>query len=56
VEPSAEALREALLTLLGDTAERARLRALGLARAREFTWDRTAREVDAIVARAASRP
>ena len=32
-----------------DDDERARLRALGLARAREFTWERTAREVDAVV-------
>ena len=39
------------MTLLGDAAERARLRAAGLERAREFTWERTAREVDAIVRR-----
>jgi glycosyltransferase involved in cell wall biosynthesis len=54
VPPAGEAIREALLSLLADDAERARLRALGLARAREFSWDRTAREVDAIVARAAA--
>ena len=51
VEPEPEALREALLDLLGDQAERERLRALGLERARGFTWERTAREVDAIVRR-----
>jgi glycosyltransferase involved in cell wall biosynthesis len=50
-EPDPEALREALLDLLGDTQERERLRAAGLERAREFTWERTAREVDAIVRR-----
>ena len=49
VDPEAEALRDALTQLLGDDDERARLRALGLERAREFTWERTAREVDAIV-------
>ena len=51
VEPDPEALREALTTLLGDHDERARLRTLGLERARPFTWERTAREVDAIVRR-----
>jgi len=51
VEPDPEALREALTTLLGDQDERARLRTLGLERARPFTWERTAREVDAIVRR-----
>jgi len=49
VEPEPEALREALTTLLGDATERARLRELGLAHARSFTWERTAREVDAVV-------
>jgi glycosyltransferase involved in cell wall biosynthesis len=49
VAPDAEALREALTELVADGAERARLRALGLERARAFTWERTAREVDAIV-------
>jgi glycosyltransferase involved in cell wall biosynthesis len=48
-EPEPEALRDALTGLLADAGERARLRALGLARAREFTWERTAREVDAVV-------
>jgi glycosyltransferase involved in cell wall biosynthesis len=48
-EPDPEALRDALTGLLGDPAERARLRALGLERARGFTWERAAREVDAVV-------
>ncbi len=51
VAPEAEALRDALTQLLGDTGERARLRALGLERAREFSWERTAREVDVVVRR-----
>ncbi len=42
VDPDGEALRDALVGLLGDAAEIARLRDLGLARAREFTWERTA--------------
>jgi glycosyltransferase involved in cell wall biosynthesis len=50
-EPEPEALRDALVSLLGDPAERARLRALGLERARQFTWERTATAVDAIVRR-----
>jgi glycosyltransferase involved in cell wall biosynthesis len=36
----------ALAEVLADGAE---LRARGLARAREFTWERTTREIDAIV-------
>ncbi|HEX6025568.1 MAG TPA: glycosyltransferase family 1 protein [Solirubrobacter sp.] len=51
VEPEPEALRDALTRLLADDAERARLRELGLERARQFTWERTAREVDEIVRR-----
>ena len=49
VEPEPEALRDALLDLLGDAAELARLRAAGLQRAREFTWERTALGVDQVV-------
>jgi glycosyltransferase involved in cell wall biosynthesis len=49
VEPEPEAFRAALTGLLADAGERARLRALGLAHARAFTWERTAREVDAVV-------
>jgi glycosyltransferase involved in cell wall biosynthesis len=50
-QPEPEALREALVSLVGDQAERARLRALGLERAKHFTWERTATAVDAIVRR-----
>jgi glycosyltransferase involved in cell wall biosynthesis len=46
----AEAFAAALTGLLADPTERARLRAAGLARAATFTWERTAREVDAVVA------
>jgi glycosyltransferase involved in cell wall biosynthesis len=48
VEPDPAALSRALTDLLADAGERARLRERGLARAREFTWERTARETDAI--------
>jgi glycosyltransferase involved in cell wall biosynthesis len=48
VAPEPEPLRDALLDLLGDREERERLMVLGRARAAEFSWDRTAREVDAI--------
>jgi glycosyltransferase involved in cell wall biosynthesis len=55
--PEGEAFAAALEALLGDAAGRARLRDAGLARAKAFTWDRTARELDALLsARAASRP
>jgi glycosyltransferase involved in cell wall biosynthesis len=50
VPPDGEAFRDALLALLGDAAERGRLRAAGLERAAGFTWDATARAVDAVVA------
>ena len=49
VPPTGEAVRDALLALLGDPAERARLRAAGLARAERFTWNATATAVDGIV-------
>jgi glycosyltransferase involved in cell wall biosynthesis len=49
VAPEPDAVRDALLALVGDEREQARLRALGFARAAEFTWERTAREVDAVV-------
>ena len=45
------AFREALRALLSDAAERARLRAAGLARAAGFTWEATARGVDAVMMR-----
>jgi glycosyltransferase involved in cell wall biosynthesis len=51
VDPEPEALRDALTTLLGDPHERERLRRAGLERASTFTWERTAREIDAIVRR-----
>jgi glycosyltransferase involved in cell wall biosynthesis len=51
VAPEGEELRDALVALLGDGAERARLRAAGLARAQRFTWNATAAAVDAIVTR-----
>ena len=48
---------DAVRRLLGDAAERQRLREAGLGRAREFTWGRTARGVDAVLsARVASPP
>jgi glycosyltransferase involved in cell wall biosynthesis len=49
VPPDGEAFRAALTGLVADTAERERLRAAGLERARRFTWDRTAREIDALL-------
>jgi len=47
--PEGEAFAEALRDVVGSAAERARLRAAGLARAAPFTWDRTARAVDAVL-------
>jgi glycosyltransferase involved in cell wall biosynthesis len=44
-----EAFADALLALLGDDTERERLRTAGLARAARFTWDGTARAVDALL-------
>jgi glycosyltransferase involved in cell wall biosynthesis len=49
IAPEPEAIRDALTGLIGDDGEKARLRALGLAHARRFTWERTASEVEAIV-------
>jgi glycosyltransferase involved in cell wall biosynthesis len=51
VPPDGEAFRDALVALLADPGERARLRAAGLQRAAGFTWDATARAVDAAIAR-----
>lgn len=56
VAPEGEAVAAALRELLADGAERARLRTAGLARAGEFTWERTARGVDAVVADVLSCP
>ena len=47
--PEGAAFEAALTALLGDDAERERLRAAGLARARDFDWDATARSIDAAV-------
>ncbi|HYM57267.1 MAG TPA: glycosyltransferase family 1 protein [Solirubrobacteraceae bacterium] len=49
VEPAPEALRDALSGLLADDGERARLVAAGRVRAAAFTWERTARELDALL-------
>ena len=49
VAPTGEAFRDALTQLLRDGGERARLRAGGLARASGFTWERTARRIDALI-------
>ena len=48
-EPDGEAFAAALAALLGDGAEQERLRAAGLARAARYTWDATARAVDALL-------
>ena len=48
-EPDGEAFAAALSELLRDAAARERLRAAGLARAAEFSWDATARAVDALL-------
>ena len=49
--PEGEAFAAAIGEVLGSAAERTRLRAAGLVRASPFTWDRTAREVDAVLRR-----
>jgi glycosyltransferase involved in cell wall biosynthesis len=53
VPPDGEAVAAALTALLADPAERGRLRAAGLERARAFSWERTAQGVDAVVAEVA---
>ena len=55
-EPDGEAFAAALTHLLGDDAERERLRAAGLERAAGFSWDATARAVDALLSGAAGGP
>ena len=47
--PDPEALRDAVLSVLADSAERERLRAAGLARAGDFSWDATARAVNSLL-------
>jgi alpha-1,3-rhamnosyl/mannosyltransferase len=46
-----EATEAAVLRVVADDAERARLRAAGFARAAELTWDRAARTVDEVLCR-----
>ena len=53
VSPDPEALRAGLVDLLADDAGRARLRAAGRAHAARYSWDRTARAVDALLERVA---
>ena len=53
VSAEPEALRDALAGLLADDAERARLRAAGRAHAAGYSWDRTARAIDALLERVA---
>jgi glycosyltransferase involved in cell wall biosynthesis len=48
VEPAAAPLAEALGQVLADAALRARMREAGLARARDFSWERTAAETLAV--------
>lgn len=56
VDPTdAQAVADALLVAATDEPERARMRAAGLARAAGLRWERTAREIDALVAATASR-
>jgi glycosyltransferase involved in cell wall biosynthesis len=50
-EPHGEAFAAALTALVQDDAERERLRAAGLERAAGFSWDATARAVDALLSR-----
>lgn len=52
--PEAAPFAEALGTVLGDPARRARLRAAGLARAATFSWERAARETLAVYRAAAA--
>ena len=56
VPPEPEPIATALLKLLDDEDRRAGLREAGRRRAAELTWDRTAREVDALLVRLAAPP
>jgi glycosyltransferase involved in cell wall biosynthesis len=53
VPPEPEPLRDALLALLADAGGREELVVAGRRRAAAFSWDRTAREVDEVLARLA---
>jgi glycosyltransferase involved in cell wall biosynthesis len=55
VPPDGEAFAAAVTSLLGDAAERDRLSAAGRQRAAAFTWDRTARAVDALLSGSGER-
>jgi glycosyltransferase involved in cell wall biosynthesis len=55
VPAEGEAFRDVLVVLLGDAAERDRLRTAGLQRAAGFTWDASARAIDAVMARCVDR-
>jgi glycosyltransferase involved in cell wall biosynthesis len=48
-EPTGDAFAEALTALLGDAAQRERLRAAGLARAAGFSWDAATRAIDRLL-------
>jgi glycosyltransferase involved in cell wall biosynthesis len=48
-EPEPEPLREAILALVHDPGERARLSAAGLVRAEPLTWDAAAHAMDALL-------
>jgi glycosyltransferase involved in cell wall biosynthesis len=50
-----DGIAAALTSLVADSSERERLRAAGLARAAELTWERTAREMDALLQSEAAR-
>ena len=54
--PDGEAFAAALGALLGDEAEQRRLRSAGLERAAHFSWDATARAVDALLSGSAAAP
>jgi glycosyltransferase involved in cell wall biosynthesis len=56
VPPDGEELAAALTELVGDDAARARLETAGLERAAPFTWDATARAVDALLSGGAAPP
>jgi glycosyltransferase involved in cell wall biosynthesis len=54
--PEGEAFAQVLREVLGSAEERARLRSAGLTRAAPFTWERTAREVDALLSARVASP
>jgi glycosyltransferase involved in cell wall biosynthesis len=54
--PDGEAFAAAVREVLGSPAEHGRLREAGLERAAPFTWDRTARAVDALLSERAASP